>query len=95
MLYGVSTFLPDYSIPPDEFARLLEERGFESMWMPEHIHTPASQRPQLPGGADLPKEYWHSYDPFNRPYRGGYGHHPPEIGDVHLPDYPARSDNHR
>ena len=64
MLYGVSTFLPDYSIPPDEFARLPEERGFESMWMPEHIHIPASQRPQLPGGADLMKEYWHSYDPF-------------------------------
>jgi probable F420-dependent oxidoreductase len=32
--------------------------------VPEHTHIPVSRRSPWPGGADLPKEYWHSYDPF-------------------------------
>ena len=64
MFFGVSMFATDYAIRPDDLARLLEERGFESMWVPEHTHIPASRRSPWPGGADLPKEYWHTYDPF-------------------------------
>ena len=64
MFFGVSMFATDYAIRPDDLARLLEERGFESMWVPEHSHIPASRRSPWPGGADLPKEYWHTYDPF-------------------------------
>ena len=64
MLYGVTMFPTDYAIRPDELARLLEERGFESYWAPEHTHIPASRRTPWPGGADLPKDYWHTYDPF-------------------------------
>jgi probable F420-dependent oxidoreductase len=64
MHYGVSIFSTDYAIRPDELARSLEERGFESLWLPEHTHIPASRRSPWPGGPDLPKEYWHTYDPF-------------------------------
>jgi probable F420-dependent oxidoreductase len=64
MLYGVSIFATDYAIRPDEIAPALEERGFESLWLPEHTHIPASRRSPWPGGAELPKEYWHTYDPF-------------------------------
>ena len=64
MLYGVTMFATDYAIAPDELGRLLEERGFESLWLPEHTHIPASRRTPWPGGADLPKDYWHTYDPF-------------------------------
>jgi probable F420-dependent oxidoreductase len=32
--------------------------------VPEHTHIPASRRSPWPGGPELPKEYWHSYDPF-------------------------------
>ena len=64
MLYGITMFPTDYAIRPDELARLLEERGFESYWAPEHTHIPASRRTPWPGGADLPKDYWHTYDPF-------------------------------
>ncbi|MBK9705888.1 MAG: LLM class F420-dependent oxidoreductase [Acidobacteria bacterium] len=64
MLYGAMMFATDYAIRPDELARELEERGFESMWVPEHTHIPASRRTPYPGGGDLPREYWHSYDPF-------------------------------
>src|ERR1051325_167201 len=57
-------FATDYAIRPDELARELEQRGFESVWFPEHTHIPANRRTPYPAGGDLPKEYWHSYDPF-------------------------------
>jgi probable F420-dependent oxidoreductase len=64
MLYGVNIFSTDFSIRPDELARLLEERGFESLWLPEHTHIPASRLTPSPGGRALPQEYWHTDDPF-------------------------------
>lgn len=64
MLFGVSIFATDYAMRPDELGHALEERGFESVWLPEHTHIPASRRSPWPGGKDLPKEYWHTYDPF-------------------------------
>jgi probable F420-dependent oxidoreductase len=62
--YGIVMFPTEYAIAPDELARALEERGFESVWFPEHTHIPASRRTPWPGGPDLPRDYWSSYDPF-------------------------------
>jgi probable F420-dependent oxidoreductase len=64
MLFGVSIFATAYAMHPADLARALEERRFESLWLPEHTHIPASRRTPWPGGKDLPKEYWHTYDPF-------------------------------
>ena len=64
MLFGASIFATEYAMHPAELARALEERGFESIWLPEHTHIPASRRSPWPGGKELPKEYWHTYDPF-------------------------------
>ena len=64
MHFGAYMFSTDYSIRPDDLAQLLEERGFESLWVPEHSHIPASRRSPWPGGPDLPEMYWHTYDPF-------------------------------
>jgi probable F420-dependent oxidoreductase len=64
MFYAAGMFATDYAIRPDELARELEARDFESFWVPEHTHIPASRRSPWPGGADLPKDYWHTYDPF-------------------------------
>jgi probable F420-dependent oxidoreductase len=64
MHYGVVMFPTDYAIRPDDLARAAEERGFESLWVPEHTHIPVSRKSPWPGGGDLPKEYWHSHDPF-------------------------------
>ena len=58
MDYGVTMFPTDYSIRPDDLARMLEERGFESYWAPEHTHIPTSRRSPWPGGPDLPEMYW-------------------------------------
>ncbi len=64
MHYGVFIFNTDYAIRIDELARAAEQRGFESLFVPEHTHIPASRRTPFPGGGDLPKEYWHTLDPF-------------------------------
>jgi len=64
MNFGAMMFSTDYSIRPDDAAKLLEDRGFESFWVPEHSHIPAERTSPWPGGGELPKEYWHTYDPF-------------------------------
>jgi probable F420-dependent oxidoreductase len=64
MKYGVAMFSTDYAIATDELARELEGRGFESIWLPEHTHIPASRKSPWPGGPNLPREYWHTLDPF-------------------------------
>ena len=64
MKFGVTMFVTDYAIRVDELARALEERGFESLWLPEHTHIPVSRKTPWPGGPNLPKEYWHTLDPF-------------------------------
>jgi probable F420-dependent oxidoreductase len=64
MKFGVTIFPTDYSIGPAELAKAVEERGFESLFFPEHTHIPASRRSPWPGGGELPQEYSHSLDPF-------------------------------
>ena len=61
---GVLMFATDYAIRIDELAREAESRGFESLFVPEHTHIPTSRRSPFAGGAELPKEYWHTVDPF-------------------------------
>ncbi len=61
---GICMFATDYSIRTDELARAAEERGFESLFVPEHTHIPTSRRTPFPGGEPLPKEYSHTFDPF-------------------------------
>ncbi|HSP10714.1 MAG TPA: LLM class F420-dependent oxidoreductase [Candidatus Dormibacteraeota bacterium] len=64
MKFGVAIFPTDYAISMAELGPAVEERGFESLWVAEHSHIPASRESKWPGGAELPKQYWHSMDPF-------------------------------
>jgi probable F420-dependent oxidoreductase len=64
MNFGVYMFPTEYAINVVELGRALEERGFESLFVPEHTHIPTSRRSPWPGGADLPEEYKHTLDPF-------------------------------
>jgi probable F420-dependent oxidoreductase len=61
---GVFSFYTEYTLPADELAKECEARGFESLWLPEHTHIPASRESQYPGGGELPQEYAHMSDPF-------------------------------
>jgi len=64
MDFGVSYFPTDESIEPAALARLAEERGFESVFVTEHTHIPASRETPYPAGGELPREYSRIYDPF-------------------------------
>lgn len=63
MHVGVYIFATDYAIRIDELAREAEQRGFESLFLPEHTHIPTSRRTPWPHGK-LPPEYRHTHDPF-------------------------------
>ncbi len=64
MRVGLTYFPTDYGIDIRELARAAEERGFESLLLPEHTHIPKSRRTPFPGGGELPKAYSHTHDPF-------------------------------
>jgi probable F420-dependent oxidoreductase len=64
MKFGITMFPTDYAIDVVSLARAVEERGFESLFFPEHTHIPTSRRTPWPGGAELPREYSHTLDPF-------------------------------
>ncbi len=64
MHLGLFSYNVEYGARPDELARAAEERGFESFWVGEHTHIPASRLTPYPGGEPLPKPYYHMADPF-------------------------------
>ncbi|MSO76346.1 MAG: LLM class F420-dependent oxidoreductase [Alphaproteobacteria bacterium] len=64
MEFGAAIFCTDYSMRPAEVGRALEERGFDSLWLPEHSHVPLPRRSPWPGGGELPKFYYDVIDPF-------------------------------
>ncbi len=67
MKYGVLIFPTDTSIRPDDLAREVEDRGFNSLWFPEHSHIPSSRTTPWAGIKDappLPEQYWHTLDQY-------------------------------
>jgi probable F420-dependent oxidoreductase len=64
MEFGIGYFPTHDAVGPGEFARLVEERGHESLFFAEHTHSPASRESPYPGGGELPRKYIHTYDLF-------------------------------
>ena len=67
MRIGLLIFPTDQTIDPLELAREADERGFESLWFPEHSHIPTSRITPWggnEGAPPLPDFYWRSHDPF-------------------------------
>jgi probable F420-dependent oxidoreductase len=65
MHFGVTMFGTDRTMRPDELARAAEERGFWSLYLPEHTHIPVSRRTPPPTGDEPLAEYYaRSLDPF-------------------------------
>ena len=57
MKFGGAMFFTEYSMTAPELAVALEERGYDSVWAPEHSHIPLSRKTPFPGGGELPKQY--------------------------------------
>ncbi len=67
MKFGVFMFPTDTAIRPDDLAREVEARGFDSLWFPEHSHIPSSRVTPWggqQGAPPLPDHYWRSHDAF-------------------------------
>jgi len=64
MKVGISTFVTDDGIGAIPLARAIEERGFDSVFIAEHTHIPASRESPYPRGGDLPDKYYRTLDPF-------------------------------
>ena len=65
MHLGVMMFPTDKAIDPVTLARAVEDRGFESLWFPEHSHIPTSRATPWggrEGAPPLPEEYWRTHD---------------------------------
>ena len=58
MHFGVTMFATDQTMRPDELARAAEERGFVSLYVPEHTHIPVSRRTPPPTGDAVLPEYY-------------------------------------
>jgi probable F420-dependent oxidoreductase len=67
MKVGIFGFPTDESLPVPQLAREVEDRGYHSLWVPDHSHIPTSRRTP-PGGRKtarpLPEEYRRNLDPF-------------------------------
>lgn len=61
---GIFTAANADSLPPATLAREIEQRGFESMFVPEHTHIPVDFDTPTPTGDPLPPEYARNFDPF-------------------------------
>jgi probable F420-dependent oxidoreductase len=62
--FGVGYFPTHDGVSPGALARLVEERGHESLFFPEHTHIPAGRETPYPAGGELPRKYFHTYDLF-------------------------------
>ena len=57
-------FMTDQTMGPIALARAAEERGFHSLYVPEHTHIPTSRSTPPPtGDAELREEYKRTLDP--------------------------------
>src|SRR6266853_486690 len=92
MEFGVGIFFTDCSISPAELAVALEERGFDSLWAPEHSHIPVPRRTPFPGGGEVPKPYYEGHGSVRRAQRGGSGHQDSEARYRRVPRRAARPD---
>jgi probable F420-dependent oxidoreductase len=62
--FGIGYFPTDEGVDPATLARLIEERPFESLFVADHTHIPASRETPYPAGGELPREYSRIHDPF-------------------------------
>lgn len=61
--FGVVSMLTDRSVHPGQLAKMIEDAGLDSLWMPEHTHVPDGGGTPYPGGGPLPPAYRRTLDP--------------------------------
>jgi probable F420-dependent oxidoreductase len=64
MKIGYTTMNTPADIAPRVLGPMLEDAGFESIWIGEHSHIPVSRATPYPTGGDMPWQYTTMMDPF-------------------------------
>ena len=64
MKIGYTTMNTPADIAPRVLGPLLEDAGFDSIWIGEHSHIPVSRSTPYPTGGDMPWQYTTMMDPF-------------------------------
>jgi probable F420-dependent oxidoreductase len=64
MKIGLYLVLTDASMPIMELAPAIEERGFDSIWVPEHSHIPTTGSTPYPGRGPVTRDFARTLDPF-------------------------------
>ncbi|HEY5251342.1 MAG TPA: LLM class F420-dependent oxidoreductase [Acidimicrobiales bacterium] len=64
MKIGVTAFLTDLAMAPGAFAVAAEERGYHSLYLPEHTHLPVGSAPPALVDGVHAEDYRRSLDPF-------------------------------
>lgn len=64
MKIGYTTMNTPADIAPRILGPLLEDAGFDSIWIGEHSHIPVSRSTPYPTGGDMPWQYTTMMDPF-------------------------------
>ena len=61
---GIQVFPGDGFIRPVDLGRAVEDRGFEALFFPEHLHMPVERTVEFPIPIPLPEIYKRNLDPF-------------------------------
>src|ERR1700716_1692821 len=64
MKIGAVMFFTTESMQPAALGRALEERGFESLWVPEHTHIPSSRKSAYPASGGRVQAFYERMDRF-------------------------------
>ena len=63
MKFGVTMFPTDRALGPVRLGVLVEQMGFESLFLPEHTHVPVDRSSPFPSGGELPDDFYRFHDP--------------------------------
>jgi probable F420-dependent oxidoreductase len=61
--FGITMFPTDRALSPPRLGVLVEEMGFESLFLPEHSHVPVDRSSTYPSGGELPEDFYRFHDP--------------------------------
>jgi hypothetical protein len=64
MRLGAALFVTDETVQPVELGRRVEQRGLDSLFLPEHMRIPTSRKTPHRAAGPCPRQYGRTVDPF-------------------------------
>ena len=64
MQVGLGILFPDFGPPPGRIAAVMEDLGYDSLWIGDHTHTPTSLDLSNKQSREINENYWRNLDMF-------------------------------